>query len=222
MSYKNFGQKEVDFRDKSEVQIAYENGFVFTRTAIGHMERVRSLRVNLSEFAESSENRRILRKFEYDVSIQTLPYKFYTWEIHKLGKDFYETKFGPNIFSANKIKELFTTENNFNSALTFCNKETDKIEGYCICYSDEDKKFLHYAYPFYKLDLINSNFGMYMMTRTISYLKERGFEYIYLGSVHESSALYKLQFSGLEWWDEKNEKWNSDLEELKSRVRETV
>jgi arginyl-tRNA--protein-N-Asp/Glu arginylyltransferase len=221
MSYIDFGTKEVAPRNNEAVIDAYNQGFVFTRTELGHMTRVRSLRVRLSEFLESSENRRILRKYQHTLSIAKVPYPGYNWEIHKMGKDFYDTKFGKDTFSANKIKELFTSQDtNFGSILTFVS-ETGMPEGYCIVNKSisESSKILHYAYPFYRLDLINSSFGIFMMTRTIQYCKNEGFDYIYLGSVHEPSSLYKLQFKGLEWFDEKTLTWKQDLDALKARVR---
>lgn len=254
MSYTSFGTKLVNLENIEEITRAYHEGYVFTRTEKGRMERVRSLRVNLKEFEESSENRRVLRKFSHLVEINPVPFPDYSWQIHKLGKDFYETKFGPNIFSANKIKELFTEGTNFNTVLTFKNVDKQLLitnykllehppflpqggdslaDGYCICYTNalseirdsrhalhvtRNPKFLHYAYPFYNLNFINSSFGIYMMTKTLQFFKEKGFDYIYLGSVHERASLYKLQFKGTEWWDEEAEEWKNDLEELKRRV----
>lgn len=225
--YSNFGSKIIDFDSNLEIVKSYNNGFVASRTNYGDITQVRSLRINLKEFQLSSENRRILRKFNHKIKLNPVPFQEYSWEIHKLGKDFYETKFGVGTFSANKIKELFTSANtNFNTILTFINYENNETEGYCIALQASNiikdslsvTKILHYAYPFYKLELINSSFGIFMMTKTIVYAKEQNFNYIYLGSVHEKSALYKLQFKGLEWWDETTDKWNEDLSELKQRV----
>lgn len=222
MGYINFGNQYIDTANFEKIQYAYNTGYVATRKEQGYFERVRSLRVNLESFEESSENRRILRKYSHEIEINPIPYPDYTWEIHKLGKDFYDKKFGEGTFTANKIKELFTSKGtNFNTILSFRNPETLKIDGYCICLTSETNKdkILHYAYPFYNLDLINSSFGIYMMTKTIAYLKSLGYTFIYLGSVHEPASLYKLQFKGETWWNEKTENWDNDLQLLKERVR---
>lgn len=223
MSYINFGTKEVELDDNDSIIAAYNEGFVMTRKDIGHMEKVRSVRIDLKKFEESSENRRILRKFNHLVELRTLPYENYSWEIHKLGKDFYDTKFGSDTFSANKIKEIFTdiTKSNFNSVLVYINPEQNTHDGYCICLEiKEEKKIIHYCYPFYKLDLINSSFGIFMMTYAIKKFKEEGFDYIYLGSAHSSESKYKLQFKGLEWFDETKNQWSVDIEELKNRIND--
>lgn len=206
--------KEKNISDFSEKNIndLYHDGFVFTRTGKGVLNQTRSVRIDLSKFELNSENKRILRKTE-DVllEIKSIPYLDYVWEIHKLGKEFYETKFGEKTFSAQKIKELITDESktNFNTLLIY--KQKEKSIGYCICYTN--KEILHYCYPFYNLDSEISNLGIGMMTKAIVYAKEQGLKYIYLGSAKDSKALYKFQFEGVEWFDGKN--WQTDIAELK-------
>lgn len=222
MAYLNFGEKKVNINNPEEIISAYNEGFVATRKGPGELERVRSVRINLHQFELSSENRRILRKFEHKLELNKLPYQNYTWEIHKLGKDFYDTKFGKDTFSANKIKEIFTEvdKNSFNLVLVYINPKSSLIEGYCVALEAESsgQKIIHYSYPFYKLDLINSSFGIFMMTMAINHFKEQGYDYIYLGSAHSSESKYKLQFKGLEWWDEQSNNWSSNLDEIKLRI----
>ena len=59
-----------------------------------------------------------------------------------------------------------------------------------------------------------SNVGLGMMLRAILYAKEHGKKYIYLGSATRPTDVYKLQFSGLEWFD--GERWKNDLLTLKN------
>ncbi len=192
----------------------YNQGWLFGRTEKGYMYETRSLRVDLSKFELSSENRRILRKNE-DVSLlsYTLPYEKYSWEIGKLGKNFYTTKFGDGTFSANKIKELLTSTNsNFNRLLVYT--LNNEAIGYAICL--ETNGILHYSYPFYNLGNDLPNLGIGMMTKAIVWAKENNKKYVYLGSVKDQAALYKLQFSGLEWWDKQT--WSANLDKLKSEL----
>ncbi len=221
MAYLNFGEIDVNLSDEHQIINLYDQGFVMTRVALGHMEKVRSIRVNLKKFEISSENRRILKKFNHILDTKVLPYSNYHWQIHKLGKDFYDTKFGADTFSANKIKEIFTDKDksNFNNILEFINPETGLTDGYCISLSLEgNQKIIHYSYPFYRLELLNSSFGIFMMTLAISTFKQKGFDYIYLGSAHTPESKYKLQFSGLEWFDELSGQWSEDQNELKTRL----
>lgn len=221
MSYLNFGKKQVDPKNESDASDSYKSGYVFVRSGYGEMEKVRSIRIDYEHFQLSSENRRILKKYNHSIELKKLPYQNYNWQIHKMGKDFYDTRFGKDTFSANKIKEIFTEDkNSFNSFLEFKNLETGEVDGYCICYMSEQSKFCHYAYPFYNLNLTNMNFGIYMMTKAAEYFAKNGLQYLYLGSAHDQKAKYKLQFKGIEWCDENatDQIWSSDIETLKKRL----
>jgi arginyl-tRNA--protein-N-Asp/Glu arginylyltransferase len=204
--------KEQTIKDFSDFNIdsLYNEGFVFGRTGKGEMSQTRSLRIDLSKFNLNSENRRVLKKVESLVlQKHSLPYSEYSWEIGKLGKDFYDTKFGKGTFSANKIKEVMTDKNksNFNVVMVY------NAPGYAICL--ETNNILHYCYPFYNLNS-PANTGMGMMLKAINWAKENGKKYIYLGSYQRPTDVYKLQFEGLEWFD--GEKWNGELNELKKTI----
>jgi len=212
--YLSWDKKTItDFSD-ANINKMYGDGFVFTRLGKGIMNQTRSVRVNLNDFELSSENRRVLRKTE-DVKMEIikLPHPDYDWRIHKLGHDYYSAKFGEKTFSANKIKELLTEENNFNLLLKY--SVYDKMAGYCICYAGAD--WLHYAYPFYDLEAGLANLGIGMMTKAIVWAKENGKKFVCLGSAKDSAAIYKTQFSGFEWFDGK--KWQTSADELKNVLK---
>lgn len=236
-------EKKIEFNPE-QISKAYNQGYVLTRLGKGVVNQTRSLRINLSEFNLNSENRRILKKTEWlEIKFNGLPLEDYSWEIHKLGKDFYSSKFGEHTMSASKIKEMFNEmgESNMNSVFIYKfqnirNKEqiNSKVKnqkseegmvnceleignsnvGYCLAYVNEE--IVHYAYPFYDLNVAEEipNLGLGMMIRSIIWAKENNKKYIYLGSVVEKSSKYKLQFKGLEWWDTNN--WSADMEKLKS------
>ncbi len=242
MSYLKFKEITItNFSDKT-INNFYNQGYVFTRIKKGIMNQTRSLRINLNKFELSSENKRILKKTKH-LQLQTidLPYNKYNWTIGKLGKDFYTTKFGDGTFSANKIKELLTTKHNFNklfkyiifneinsnivkseNSLLFTKNFSipspstqDNIIGYAIC--KETNELLHYSYPFYDLQTKINNLGMGMMLQAILWSKANHKKYIYLGSAQRSTDIYKLQFSGLEWFDGKT--WQTDLKKLKNILK---
>lgn len=207
--------KEIATENFSDENInnLYNEGYIFGRPSKGYMYQTRSLRIDLDKFELSSENRRILRKTEnLRLKIEDLPLVDYHWNIGKMAKDFYETKFGKGTFSANKIKEILTTEHNFNKLFTY-SIENENI-GYCIAL--ETNNIIQYSYPFYDLSA-DKNTGMSMMLQAVNYAKENNKKYIYLGSAKDEKAKYKLQFAGLEWFD--GEKWSDDLEELKNILK---
>ncbi len=249
-NYLNWEEKTItDFSDEA-VRDLYNQGYVFTRKGKGVMQQTRSVRVDLSKFELSSENRRILKQLEgIELNVESLPMEDYSWQIAKLAKDFYSTKFGPTspeasrgklIFSANKVKELLTDpdKSNFNALISFSNPllsgPSAKLGlGYTICYAGEG--LLHYSYPFYSLhndssdsestqskDAITSvpkSMGLGMMLMAIMLAKEQGDKYVYLGSATRPTDTYKLQFSGLEWFD-KDTGWQTDLERLKTSLKQ--
>ena len=202
--YLSWNNKTItDFSDKNITSL-YCEGYLFTREGRGKMYQTRSLRIDLNKFEPSSENKRVLRKNEaVELGISPLPYTNYHWSIGKLGKDFYETKFGLKTFSANKIKELLTDENksNFNKLFiytvilneaerseeslsghglgqrSFANAQDDSQGhvGYCIALETND--LIHYCYPFYQISNIQfpiSNIGLGMMTKAVMRAKESG------------------------------------------------
>src|SRR3989344_2993342 len=214
--YLKWDEKTVtDFAD-AHIESMYDSGYLFTRLGKGVMDKTRSLRIDLSKFELSSENRRLLKKTMdlrftiHDLRSGDFEYK---WGMGKLAKDFYD-RFGEKTFSANKAKELLTvpSKSNFNKLL-------DYGSGYVICY--ESKNILHYAYPFHSLSRpAAKDMGLGMMTQAVRWAKESGRKYIYLGSASRPSDTYKLQFSGLEWFDRGSPKqgeggWKNDLTELK-------
>lgn len=197
----------------------YNEGFVFTRIGKGVMNQTRSLRIDLSKFELSSENRRVLGKTEELIlSAHPIPYARYDWSIHKMGKEFYAKKFGEKTFSAQKIKELVTDKNksNFNKLLVYT--KDDKNLGYCIALETEN--IFHYCYPFYDFESNYQNIGMGMMLKAIILAKEAGKKYVYLGSFQRPSDVYKLQFSGLEWFD--GNQWHEDIDGLKEELKTVI
>lgn len=210
---------EITIKDFSFANIdrLYDLGYLFTRKEKGNLYQTRSLRIDLSRFELNSENRRVLRKnAELDFKLVKLPYVNYSWEIHKLGKEFYSKKFGDDTMSASKIKEMFTEKEKSNMNNVFEFSLNDLKTGYCLGFIS--KSLVHYAYPFYNLDLEVNNLGLGMMIKSILFAKEAGFKHIYLGSIIDQKAKYKLKFKGLEWFNEEKLEWSYDLEVLKARI----
>lgn len=214
MSYLNWDTQVITDFSQDAVSELYDKGYVFTRVDRGVMNKTRSFRINLNAYTSSSENRRILRKVEnLKLSVESIPYDKYSWEIGKLAKDFYE-KFGDSVFTANKIKEILTDKNktNFNKLLVFTDTTTNTPVGFAISY--ESKSILHYSYPFY---IEESSRGLGMMTLAIEWAKASGKDFIYLGSLQRPTDSYKLQFMGGEWFD--GTVWQFDTEPLKEILK---
>ncbi len=246
-NYLHWDRKNISDFSESNICSLYDEGYVFTRRGKGVMDQTRSLRIDLSRFEMSSENRRILRKTEgLELKMECLPYSNYHWSIGKLAKDFYDEKFGGGTFSANKVRELLSSgDSSFNVLFSYVilserNEErVTEVEGSHEKQGDpstplrsaqddsgvagyaicyENNELLHYSYPFYALDLTPyASMGMGMMLRAISYAKDTNKKYVYLGSAQRSTDTYKFQFKGLEWFDGKE--WVDDFEDLKKILK---
>ncbi|MFS8130594.1 MAG: hypothetical protein ACMG57_01305 [Candidatus Dojkabacteria bacterium] len=225
MSYFQTDEKDLETISPIELTTLYNEGFVLTRKNRGNLIQTRSLRVRLSEFELNSENRRILGKnTDLTVSLESLPFVNYNWQIHNLGKSFYVKRFGDGTMSASKIKEMFneTDKSNMNTVFVYKYQNSTKeiADGYALSYKND--KIIHYAYPFYDLEIPKEkNLGMAMMINAINFAKTNDKEFIYLGSVVEKKSLYKLQFNGLEWFNTDSKNWETDLEKLKLLVEST-
>lgn len=192
----------------------YNAGFLPVRSLPNVYYLCRSVRVNLSQFELSSENRRILRKTE---AIKSEIIKFsefnYTSAVQKFCVDYAKTRLGREALPVAAIRSIFTGQV-YNSVLVF--KDDNKTVGYAVCFITE--KLMQYAHAFYDLKYIDQSLGARMMLEAISFSKKQNLEYIYLGTCYEKSALYKTEFKGVEFFTGFG--WSSNLEELKSLIKE--
>ncbi|MDE1874905.1 MAG: hypothetical protein KGI79_02145 [Patescibacteria group bacterium] len=217
MAYLNWDTQTISDFSPENIEKMYDEGYILTRVDRGVMNKTRSFRIDLGKFELSSENRRILRKAEHiRLSVGDIPYAGYTWKIGKMAKDFYE-KFGDNVFTANKVREIFTNadKSNFNKLFVFSDARDGSVIGYVIAYKGDH--IIHYSYPFYFEDPRESSRGLGMMTMAIEWAKKLGKDYMYLGSLSRPTDTYKLQFKGGEWFD--GEHWQTDLAPLKEILR---
>jgi len=216
MAYLSWDTTTISDFSSENVEKLYNEGYVLTRVDKGVMTKTRSFRIDLSKFEPSSENRRILRKAEHlKLSIENIPYADYSWRIGKLAKDFYE-KFGDSVFSANKVREILTSDkSNFNRLFVYTDVRTGENVGYVIAYKSDH--MIHYSYPFYVEDPVETSRGLGMMTMAIEWAKSLGKTYMYLGSLSRPSDTYKLQFKGGEWFDGEN--WQTDVAPLKEILK---
>lgn len=217
MKYLYWDEKIITNFSEKNIADMYDRGYVFTRIGKGVMHQTRSVRIDLTKFELTSENRRVIKKANIGMTPISLPLDDYDIYVGKMAKDFYEKKFGSGIMSAQKIKEMLTDQDksNFNTALRYSDLVAGEIVGHVICYMD--KEIMHYSYPFYDLNASRDT-GLGMMATAINFGKEQGLKYIYLGSLQRPGDTYKLQFEGLEWFDggpDGTGKWQTDTKAVK-------
>jgi len=206
--------------ETDSLQQIYAKGFIPTRIQKDLYYMARSTRINLTNFKESSELRRIDRKTEgLTVTATKLKDFNYDYTLGKQMKDFYDTKFGKKTLSAQKAKWLFTSDS-FSHVLEYKidnSNSKDNVIGYCII--NLDQNIMHYAYPFYSLESNQPNLGMGMMLKAVQWGREQKLNFVYLGTSYTEASLYKTQFPGFQWCT--GNSWNSSVKELKNIIRNT-
>ena len=196
--------------EKEDPEKIYENGFLPIRSLPKVYYLSRSLRVQLKEFALSSENKRILKKTEF-VSMKCFDLKSfpYSAEIQKFCKE-YATQRLKGQLRSSSIRAIFLGEV-FNYLLVFKDRRNQKNIGYAVCFNEEN--LLHYAHAFYDLNYFSCNLGARMMLEAVIWAQQNQKKFIYLGTCYESGAYYKTEFKGVEFFN--GFTWSKNKEELK-------
>lgn len=194
----------------------FERGFLPSGYELNRYYMCRHVRVDLASFEPSSENRRIMRKGE-DVSAKLVEKSQFqlTPERLKFCKKYADLKFGQNVMSLERLQRLFTSPV-CSHVMIFTDDSTAEEIGFIVLLLD-GKMAAFYYYAFYDLDYPNKSLGMYLMTFTVQYMRDRSMAFIYLGSCYSKNALYKTQFIGCQFWN--GFRWSDNLSELKYLIK---
>lgn len=190
----------------------FDAGFLPSSRQLDRFYMCRHLRVALAAFAPSSENRRIMRKCK-NISCTLVPRADFdfTDERRRFYKNYADIKFGHGVMSDDRLDSLFSSPL-VSSVLVFTDDSTGAEVGAATIFA-EPPHMAYYYYAFYDLNYYRQNLGMYMMTAAVNLFAERGFTFLYLGSCYSKNALYKTQFSGVQFFN--GVQWCGDLVELK-------
>ena len=176
----------------------------------------RSLRIDLSAFKESSENRRVDRK------IQTLNPSFDIIPVNDFNLSDSEFKSYCIDFASKRFSEAISSERldyilqSKSISHFFRFKLADKTVGYVI--SIIEKGTLHYWFAFFDLDYQEFALGKWMMFSVIKWAFEQKMEYVYLGTCYGEKSLYKVRdFKGLSYFD--GNQWDSEIKILKQKCK---
>ncbi len=200
--------------EDEDVAKIYGSGFLPVRSLPKVYYLCRSLRVDLSRFEFSSENRRILKKTEAFTSSLTPLAEFdYRPEVQRLCRDYARERLGKDTFPVPAIRSVFTGQV-YNQVFTFRNNQEEPV-GYAVCFIDDC--LLQYAHAFYDLNFLGENLGARMMLEAVSWAKENGKSFAYLGTAYEESSLYKTEFKGVEFFN--GFSWSKNMDELKELIR---
>lgn len=181
----------------------------------------RSVRVNLSEFRVSSENRRVLRKAERFRLLSVVPLA----DCRALVESdafldfccaYADRRFKGGSMSRRRLAFVLS-RTSATHLFTFVDgsANNDRVVAYVV--ANHCGSSLHFWFSFFDCDDLASNLGIYAMLSVILWCKERSLKHIYLGTGYGAKALYKIRnFAAIEWFDANA--WSCDVAELKRRI----
>jgi arginine-tRNA-protein transferase len=206
--------------EKGELPEIYASGFLpYSNDMSLNRETyylARSLRVSLSDFKPSSENRRVLRKIEpFAPSFEIIPKnefdirdpQFKNYCLEFAGKRFSEPISGERL-------DYILHSDSFSHIFQF--KLGDRTVGYVISILEGDT--LHYWFAFFDLDQPELALGKWMMFSVINWASQHDLSYVYLGTCYGEKSLYKVRdFKGLSFFD--GNRWDNDIKMLKAKCK---
>ncbi|MGI9118132.1 MAG: hypothetical protein ACR2IQ_01115 [Minisyncoccia bacterium] len=224
-SYKHytFGYTIYAQRINSEpIENIYESGFLpYTGEYKSDIQNLyymaRSARIQTKTFTLSSENRRIIKKFQsYEFIIKE--YNASTFIKNEVMLefclDYFNKRHGPNTMTKERLVRILSYSKEIN-IVEYTNKETRKPCAYVI--EIQGETISHYWFSFYDLSLTYLSFGMWLMLdRTINAQNTKK-QYYYIGTVYGDKALYKTNLPSLEYWN--GQSWVINTPLLKKRAR---
>jgi arginyl-tRNA--protein-N-Asp/Glu arginylyltransferase len=195
----------------------YAAGFHPASPNLDRFVLCRHLRIRLPEFRPSSENRRVLRQGEgLSLELRARGDFEYTDERREAWLAFAEERFGPGIMHRERLDGLM--RGRVVTHILACRDATRNGEevAHALMYL-EPPRMAHYYYAFYELRGRVRSLGLFFMTAAAELFRAQGFEHLYIGTCYSERALYKVQFSGLEYFN--GVEWSRRMEVLKATVR---
>ncbi|MEM9849878.1 MAG: GNAT family N-acetyltransferase, partial [Bacteroidota bacterium] len=202
-----------------DIPAIYDQGFLPYSNDLSIPQEIyylaRSLRVQLSEFSDTSENRRVQRKLApLDIQLEVIPkaaFQLDQPDFFRFCMNYAQARFSHAAMDAERLRYVLSRAS-ANHLLHFT------ADGNTVAYVlaiIQDNTF-HYWFAFFDTHLMeNYPIGKWIMWRSIRWAKEQDLAYVYLGTCYGKSALYKARdFKGLSFFD--GMQWNADIKLLKA------
>lgn len=177
----------------------------------------RSSRVALQNFAPTSENRRIAKKFDGTLTKERVPAAEFVADerFYDFCLAYFAAKHGERAMPRERL-EVIMQSGLVTTVVTY------RFGGQLVAYVLEvaEGAMAHYWFSFYDLAYARQSLGLWLMQDCIQDAKARGHTHYYLGTVYGSHALYKTNFEPLEWWDGTG--WSRDTALLKTLAKQGI
>lgn len=205
-------------REGEPLESLYDAGYLPYSSSKGLQDifySARSARVVLREFAMTSENRRIARKFDGQFTKHCVPAHGFAAgdEFCAFVLGYFARRHGANVMPRERL-ELLLSSGLITTIIEY--RKDASVVGYVL--EVESGAMRHYWYSAYDLSLAQQSLGLWLMLDCIRAAAAAGLAHYYLGTVYGSKALYKTNFEPLEWRD--GSTWSRDLRLLREKSRQ--
>ena len=195
----------------------YEQGFLPYSGAKGVDDvfyMARSVRALVQETEMSSENRRVLKKFDgvFEKTVKSVQDVRHDSHFFDLCLSYFNLAHGSRM--PRERLELILDAGIISRVVEYAK------DGVPVAYflSVDEETFSHYWFSFYHHEYVKTSLGMWLALDAIRDLqKDPAKRYFYFGTCYAEKALYKTNVTPLEFWD--GQTWVSDGTLLKSLCR---
>lgn len=210
------------YESKEDVVPLYEAGFLpYTGNVNLHTDlyyKSRGIRIDLTRFKDSSENRRVDRKaLSLKLNFEIIPIsEFNEWTVFfDFAHQYSSQRIGDAKMPEERL-EYITQRKYLSHIIKFTTY--DHIAGYVLAVMSDT--VFHYWFSFYDTKYLEQNIpiGKWMMWKGIRIAKELGCSHAYLGNSYLETSLYKSRdFIAVEFYDGNG--WSVDLKDLHIRCK---
>lgn len=175
----------------------------------------RSARLPLNQFTPTSENRRILKRFDGE-NITRSMISLLTFKRDETARAFcieYFSKRHGKQFMPQERLETILDSGLFSEVIQY--RKDNHVIGYV--FEVTDRTMTHFWFSFYDLDFVYQSLGMWLMLDSARCAKRDKKKHFYIGTVYGEKALYKLNLPNIEYWN--GSTWIQDAKKLKTLAR---
>lgn len=196
---------------------AYEQGFLPASADPGVHDRfymARSIRVPLAEFTPTSENRRILKKFDgqFEADVLNRAPLIENTSFRDCFLSYFADRHGQSVMSAKRLEGIL------NTALPLRGiRYRSGTLPVAYVLEIESEGSVHYWFSCYDMSYAGSSLGMWLMLDAVRRATKEGREHLYLGTAYGEKGRYKMNITPLEFWGGNG--WNTDAKLLKHLIQ---
>ncbi|MDB5266090.1 MAG: arginine-tRNA-protein transferase [Parcubacteria group bacterium] len=200
-----------------ELSVSYAQGFlpysaVDMDPNLFYMSR--SVRVAVAAYTASSENRRILRKFDeqFECSYIEEDALRASSSFRILMLTYFAERHGADVMPAERLEQILARDLPLRAAVY-----TKDGEPVAYVLEVAEDSFSHYWYSCYSLEYMNTSLGMWLMLDAVRRAAADNRTHLYLGTAYGGKARYKTNIPSLEYWS--GNEWSGDARKLQELMR---